>query len=402
MNKTNFNKRIKEILNNDDDKLIYLEMDELVKELHDAEDNQKLIQLYMNVKTRTYINSDDRIAFYLLKDSKYDECIEICKNILEKEPKHLQANFLLSNAYLMTNKIELANKIALLLVENYEERDFVIEYYNRVSEIVENLKEEDKIFHDASENLIFENDFVINKLSNFIKSFLNDSDYNSENGTLEIASWKFSQMMRVDNALAESLKNQWLQKKYIIDTKRRGNYAVKIYKINPYLKDKIKEKSQTRINQGWLNSINKINQNYLNNLQYFENRSRLLNVTENYRSKLVEVYDELFINYIFNNKTSVAMLSDDMIYGLLIYYIDHKNISFDSSSDSEFKDLKDLSNVLKSSDFLDIQCLNLVDLISTCYEKTCNSSTYFTQDIMNDRTFEICFNSVLELITKIL
>ena len=70
--------------------------------------------------------------------------------------------------------------------------------------------------------------------------------------------------MKTDEQKAESLRTQWLDKDYIIDTGQRGDYYEVVYEINPYIEKALSEIKFKVINPDWIKGIEKLNQLNMN------------------------------------------------------------------------------------------------------------------------------------------
>lgn len=204
------------------------------------------------------------------------------------------------------------------------EDELITNNFDSLNQIIIEQKEREQKFKHSLIHLERENKFVIDKLKNFINNAKNDKNY--ENGILPIAKWKFKVFMKTDEQKADSLRTQWLDKEYIIDTGQRGSYYEVIYEINPYLEKAISEVRLKTINPNWIKGIENLNSEKLEEINYYRNLKKINRVNKKFKPLLKRDYDELTFNYLVKNNKSTIILAGSLIETLLIYYLNKKKI----------------------------------------------------------------------------
>ncbi|MBK8920414.1 MAG: hypothetical protein IPM81_02740 [Saprospirales bacterium] len=133
---------------------------------------------------------------------------------------------------------------------------------NHENEKIKEREENEKIqiqYKEASQRISFENDYVLEKLSNFIKNSSESSGF--KNGKIALPEWRIPPFMQATKEKALSLKEQFIAKKYIIKTKDRNEFNSYYYEINPYVVGEIKkvlaERNRT-VDKKWLEGFENI------------------------------------------------------------------------------------------------------------------------------------------------
>ena len=342
---------IHQIINNETDDDLYSELSTLINDLFVNKNYDFLSELYYS-ELKDYIDYTlyFPIAYSLAEKRYYEDAENLYRKILEEEKNNPSVLNNLSN--LLKNKKKYSE--AFLLISKAKELDpsddIIVNNYNSLSKIMEDIAYKESFFEEARTKLCNENQFVRNKLTIFIRNCKMDKDY--ENGKLQIPNWKFKVLIQTDETKAESLKRQWLNKGYIIDTSEKADNFVKIYEINPHIEEELKEIEFKSINDNWITGIEKLSIENLDKIGYFEIKKKLYKINQKFRNILLRDFEELSLNYIFQNYKTTIILSGSFIETLLIYYCEKKkftNIKYSFNNKTVNKKLyeTDLNDLLQ-------------------------------------------------------
>lgn len=284
-----------------------------------------ITEIYQNDDCRTFIDASFEVAYSLNEMAKYDQAELVYSNLLEYDDENTSVLNNLSN---IKKKKKRYNEAFELIAKAYSlanDDEIIANNYNSLKKIIEEREIKDRAQKEAAENIKKENDFVRTKLQCFIESFKTDPE--NSKGRLAIPNWKFRIMMKTDEVKAESLKNQWINKNYIINTGEREDKFVVIYEINPYISDALEAVAEQKINRDWIDNIENICCENLKEISYFETKKNLMKIKGQYQKIILRDYDELSLNYLFRNWKSVIILSGSIIEAILSYYCSENDIS---------------------------------------------------------------------------
>ncbi|MEG2618863.1 MAG: tetratricopeptide repeat protein [Bacilli bacterium] len=264
---------------------------------------------------------------------------------------------------------------------------------------------EDQLFKEAISYLHNENGFVLEKLQNLIDGVKTDNSFN--NWKLPIAKWKFAKYMKTDAQKAESLKEQWLKKNYILDTSSRDYSNVIIYSINPYLENEILNIKSKIIPQKWISGFENITIDKLESFDYFSINAKISKVNKKYKVLIDRDYDELVFNYLVENTKAVVILSGSLLELVLMYYCEKKKyttISYTNNGKSVSKKISEVvlfdliafaeTNKLFNSDF------HSLGNLSRIYRNFVHPSNEFKSSLDKAKS-DLCFISVCEILKQI-
>ena len=312
-------------------------------------------------------------------------------NIKKRKREYKEAFDLISKAY------ELAPKDKIIL-DNYES----------LSQIMKEIKERDQKFKHALTYLERENSFVIDKLQLFIQNAKKDSEY--KNGIIPLAKWKFRSFMKTDDLKAESLREQWLEKCYIINTEQRGEYNEFVYEINPLIEKAISEIKFKTINPNWIKGIERLDIKILEESNYYRNLKKINKINKQFKDILLRDYDELIFNYLVKNCKSTIILSGSIIETLLIYHLKKNKISkveYEIDKKKVSKDLfdaslNDLLEYFEQNKLLQKQFVHLGS-ISRIFRNYVHPGKELREtEILDDSKSDLCYISASELINNII
>ena len=282
----------KEIINNAKEiefpeKMSFLE--DQISSLFKEKRYSVIADIYQDDDCRTFVDSSFEVAYSLNEMSKFNQAELVYSNIIEYEPDNTAVLNNLSN---LKKKKKRFNEAFDLIAKAYSldnDDEIISNNYNSLKMIIEEREIREKAYKEAAEKVKAENDFVKTKLQCFIEAFKTDPD--NSKGRLAIPNWKFRVMMKTDETKAESLKNQWINKNYIINTGDREDKFIIIYEINPYISDAIVEVGEQKINKIWIDSIEDINTENLKDISYFEIKRYFKKIKGQYYKIITRDYD---------------------------------------------------------------------------------------------------------------
>jgi hypothetical protein len=363
-------------------------------EIRNSLEKHKLFYSFELAYAFSHLNKNnfaEEVYQYLIDTGNGTEAVlNNLSNIKEKNKEYKKAYKLISGAYKRSPKDEIISN-----------------NYKRLKKIVEEIKEKEKQFKAAINNLKNENQFVINKLSVFLKNCRKDDEY--DKGTIPIPNWKFKALMQTDEQKADSLKKQWIDKKYISSTEKRGDFNELIYEINPYLYSGLKNIEIKKVNKDWISGIEKLNQLTLEKIGYFSNYLRLNKINKTFKNIILRDYDELTLNFILNNFKSTIVIAGSLIESLLIYHLNKKRITeinYAMGNKTINKNLFDctLNDLLiycENNKILEKQFVHLGN-ISRIYRNFIHPGKEVKEaEILDESKAKLCYISVTEIIKGI-
>lgn len=278
-------------------------------------------------------------------------------------------------------------------------------------ENIENEKNQkkaiDTYFKSAIGSLRYENNFVLDKLSKFILNIKTDDNF--KDWAAPIPKYKFPLLMGTDKQKAESLRIQWLDKKYIQESDRRDAHNVVIYFINPYLEKEIAKINNTKIPDNWISGFSNLSIGKLEELGYFDLIARIRKVNKKFKLLFERDFNELVFNYIVQNEKTTIVLSGSLVELALTYhcekkkiyqvqYVDYKGIV----KNKKLYDcvLNDLILYAENHLFFGSDFLHLSNL-SRIYRNFIHPGREL-KDKLDKSKCDLCFMSTTEILRKIL
>ena len=347
------------------------------------------------------------VAYSLADTNKNDEAERIYEYLLERSPKNTS---ILNNLHILKKRkgdIDSAYDLISKAYKITKSDEIISKNYSSMYDIVEERKQIDEQFKVALIRLQKENDFVLEKLRNFLLAAKKDSDF--KNGIIPIASWKFKVLMKTDEQKADSLKEQWLDRGYLRRTGDRGNYQEHVYQINPYIETNINKIKGNKIPAVWIKGIENINGEKLASLKYFEVLEAIQKIRKKYKCIIERDINELTINYIMNNYKSVVVLSGSMVETLLIYYCEKKKIQIIDYSKNQRNiskklydaDLGDLLNYFQIHGMLDDILVHMGNISRISRNFIHPGKELRDTEELNEAKASICFISAIEILFAI-
>lgn len=216
---------------------------------------------YSYVSNKDEKTGEKIYEFLLIEDPENTAILNNLSNIKKNLRKYKEAYDLISKAYQIDNDDEI-----------------ICRNYDNLYEIISEQKEREQKFKHSLIFLPRENDFVLTKLKFFITNIKKDNNF--KNGIIAIAKWKFKVLIGTDEQKAESLREQWLEKNYIILTGDRGEHYEYVYELNPYIEKEIENLKTKTIKSEWIKGFETLNINTLEEINYFRNIKKINKVSK--------------------------------------------------------------------------------------------------------------------------
>jgi hypothetical protein len=265
------------------------------------------------------------LAYSLVEKRRPSDAERIYEAILANEPRN---SSVLNNLHIIKrnkDQIEEAWKL-IQKAKQLAPKDEVIDR-NFVS--MRTLFEERRgilaQFKVSSAHVKNENEFVLEKLKNLVANALKDPTFKKHQ--IPIPKWKMRVLMGTDEAKANSLADQWLEKGYIRRTGDRGEHGEHIYEISPYLKEALEAVEKSCVPKAWSEGIRMLDGEQLKRLGYFDVVIRVRKTKKAFRIILERDLNELFLNYLMGNHKAVVVMSGSLVETLLIYHCEKKKVA---------------------------------------------------------------------------
>jgi hypothetical protein len=200
---------------------------------------------------------------------------------------------------------------------------------------------------------------VLNKLRTFISNWTSNPSF--EDGKGPIPNFAFAKYMRADKNRADSLKKQFVDKDYLLETEERDMYKAKIYKLNPHVLQVLKEidsSAKEEMEVSWEQAFQNISLTVLKELNYFETLPKISKINKKFSALIERDYKSLVLNYLMRQEKAVIVLSGSLVELALVYYFERKRITH-----IKFTVPSSGKEINKS-----IYSANLIDMITYSYE----------------------------------
>lgn len=414
MTKKEIAERLKEIKNHikdDMEDFAAIDFKELALEIHNDRKYHLVIENFNKIKKLV----SNQVPFYCFElayafENQNDiESSEIVYEYLNAENGENAAVLNnLSNIKKGKRKFKEAFELISKAYEIAPDDEVISNNYDSLFQIISDLNEREQKFKHSLTYLERENKFVIDKLKTFIQNAKKDKDF--KNGLMPIPKWKFKVLMVTDDDKAESLRNQWLDKNYIVETGERGDYYVIVYEINPFLEKAISELTFKVINPNWILGIEKLNTKDLEELNYYRNLKKINKVNRQFKGILKRDYDELTFNFLVKSNKSTIILAGSLIETLLIYHLKKKKIkkiSYEINTRTVSKDLleatlNDLLKYLEQNKMLENHFVHLGN-ISRIFRNYVHPGKELREtEELDDAKANLCYISASELINSLI
>ncbi|MDH5647824.1 MAG: hypothetical protein OEZ01_17565, partial [Candidatus Heimdallarchaeota archaeon] len=200
-------------------------------------------------------------AFSLAHQKKDFEAIEAYENLLKFQPRNTTVLFNLHLLKIDQDDIHGAFNLISKAHDLEPEDNKIKKQFIKLKEYTDELQQIDERFRNASLLISSENEYVVNRLNNFITNFKKDPE--QYNFKLVIPRWKFQALIGADREKAYSLSEQWIEKFYIRKTGNRNQHRALEFELNPYLENSIKNASLRKIETKWIKGFENLNTEYL-------------------------------------------------------------------------------------------------------------------------------------------
>lgn len=385
-----------------------LEMNELIQKLFKNKEYKTISDLYSVFALKIDDIDSFEVAFALTECGLKSKSENIYESLLAYEPNNPGILNNLSNIKKEKGDISTAFKLIAKAFEVSPDDTIIKNNFNSLNDIVIELKNKDSNFKMSAEQVKKENNFVNDKLKAFISNVRKDPEY--RNGKIAIPSWKFKVLMGTDETKATSLKQQWIDKNYIRNTKEKDNHNVYFYELNPYLESILGNITLNQINKKWITGFENVTLNKLQSISYFEKLKKIKKVSKKYQNLIERDFDELVFNYLVGNSKAVIILSGSLLEILLVYYLDKRKVSkveYTINNRTVSKDLydavlNDLLQHFESNGLISAQNFHLGN-ISRIYRNFIHPGKEVRErEKLDNQKSEISFMSVMELIDALI
>lgn len=349
------------------------------------------------------------VAYSLNESGFLDESERVYEHLLTLEADN---SVILNNlSYIKRAKHQYQEAFELIrraydIVPNDE---VISQNYRQISAIVQEHQQIKQTYLDALNYLDNEEDASMAALQTFLHNVAHEDEY--QHNRIAIPDWKFSVLMQTDQQYALALRDNWLSKGYLRDTKRRGSHLVPIYEINPFIGRELEQIEPKQLPSKWMTGLNMISVDQLEKYSYFSLLHRIRKIDKKYREIAERDLNELFLNYLMKNEKSVIVLAGSLIEVILLHYCEKKEITtlyLPRKNDKTEKrdlyecDLAEILNYLKEKKMLG-DVMVQVGNISRMYRNFIHPGKELREEeLLNQSKCELCFISAIEIINKLL
>lgn len=385
--------------------------DDISTKLHNEKKYNDIIQIFVKINKIATDNTlffTFELAFAFDKNENKNDAENVYEYLCADQPKNSAALNNLSNIKKGKRKYKEAFDLISRAYEIDSNDQVIFNNYESLNQIITEQKERDQKFKHSLTFLERENEFVVNKLKLFIQNSKKDKEY--INGILPIAKWKFKVFMQTDDQKSDSLREQWLDKNYIIETGQRGNHYEIIYEINPLLEKAIANIKIKTINPNWIRAIETLNTKTLEDINYYRNLKKIEKLNKEFKTLVKRDYDELTFNYLVRSNKSTIILSGSIIETLLIYFLKKKkilNIVYEINNKKVSRDLyeatlNDLLQYIEQNKELEKQYVHLGNISRIFRNYVHPGKELRESEELDESKANLCYISASELINNIL
>ncbi len=381
---------------------------DLIEELFEDKDYAKIVEFFhsklISPKELLFVFE---VAYSLVESGYKNEAEEVYEYLLDQEPKNPSVLNNLSNIRQEKGLIKPAFELIQTAYEIEPDDEIISRNYNNLLSIVQEKEELERKYKAAITLLEKENDFVIDKLRAFVPNAKADPE--CKKWRMPIPRWKFRVLMLTDEPKFLSLLDQWLEKGYLRKTGDRGVYNELIYEINPYLEKGLKVLKKSKVPSKWIDGIESLNIESLENLEYFEILFCIERVKKKFRIIFSRDIKELFLNYLMKNEKAVIVLAGSLVEVLLIYYCEKKKIKkivYQRQSKTISRklyeaDLGDLLNFFEQQKILSDIIIHMGNISRISRNFIHPGKELREGEELNQSKADLCFLSTLEIIKKV-
>ena len=347
------------------------------------------------------------VAYALAEAKRFSDAERVYEALLRKEPRN---SSVLNNLHIIKrgkDQLEEAWKLIQRAKEISPKDEIIDRNYNGTKALFEERKGILEHFKASAGQIQKENDFVLEKLQNFVSNTLKDPA--CKNHLLPIPKWKMRVLMGTDETKATSLTDQWIDKGYIRRTGERGPYGEHVYEVNPYLRSALESVEKSCVPKAWSDGIRALEGQNLERLGYFEVTERIKKIKKSFRSILERDVNELFLNYLMANHKAVVVMSGSLVETLLIYHCEKKKISqitYDRNQRQLSKrlydaDLGDLLDYFEQNKMLSDLFMHMGNIARISRNFIHPGKELREAEQLTQAKAELCFISALEVVRHI-
>ncbi|MDR6373040.1 tetratricopeptide (TPR) repeat protein [Chryseobacterium bernardetii] len=280
--------------------------------------------------------------------------------------------------------------------------------------LLKEKNEKDYIENSFKKSLLLiknEDYFSLESLGNFLNNIKKEENF--KNGEISIQNEYFPSLIKTNIENATKLKDIWISKNYVLQTKRYDNYNIPIYKVNPYIEEVLLKQKQLILERDipikWIDGFSKLNMSRLDEIEYFILKEKISKFNKKYKDIINRDFDELVLNYLIGNIKSTVALSGSFVELILTFYLERKkirNISYLQNGRSFNRNiydssLNDLISYIEQNNHFGKDFFHLTNL-SRVYRNFIHPGLELKEkDELNKGKSDICFISALEILKKI-
>lgn len=259
---------------------------------------------------------------------------------------------------------------------------------------------------EAIAQLKKESDFALDKLSAFLANIKKESGF--KDGKLAIPKNRFPQLMGAQKQFADSLRDQWLSKKYLTETGERNEFQVMVYAINPHIEVELTRLENFKLPAHWIAGIASMTPEKLEQHHYFNLIEKIRRANKKFSPLLERDYNELVFNSLVGNDKATIVLSGSMVELVLTYYFEKKKMATIPVMDKGIPKPKKLYNCVLSDliDYAESQKLFGNDFphlsnLSRIYRNYIHPGRELKERLDKTKA-DLCFISVTEILKRVL
>ncbi|WP_454801422.1 tetratricopeptide repeat protein [Mucilaginibacter phyllosphaerae] len=259
---------------------------------------------------------------------------------------------------------------------------------------------------EAIAQLKKESDFALDKLSTFLANIKKESGF--KDGKLAIPKNRFPQLMGAQKQFSDSLRDQWLSKKYLTETGERNEFQVMVYAINPHIESELTRLENYKLPAHWIAGIASMTPEKLEQHHYFNLIEKIRRANKKFSPLLERDYNELVFNALVGNDKATIVLSGSMVELVLTYYFEKKKMATIPVMDKGIPKPKKLYNCVLSDliDYAESQKLFGNDFphlsnLSRIYRNYIHPGRELKERLDKTKA-DLCFISVTEILKRVL
>jgi tetratricopeptide (TPR) repeat protein len=360
-------------------------------------ENDGLFRLaYVYAEVKQNAKAEEMYQYYLQKRGDNTAVLNNLANLFDLRGEYSGAIALYKRGLLIDSKNENLNSNLKLSTKK-------LSLANEKAAQEKSLQQEYQLAVNLLKN---ENDFVLDKLGQFIDRIKNDPDF--DNWKVAIPRYNFQKYLAVNKQIADSLLTQWLKKQYLLDTKERNDHNVIVYSINPYLREEIDRIQKHKIPHQWVEGFVGLSADVLEAKGYFRLLACTSKLTDKYKTLFERDLNELFFNYLLGHQKTTIVLSGSLVELALIYHCECKGIMTIPIQDGAKKKnkalyatvLNELIGFAEDQKFFGQDFTHLSNL-SRIYRNFVHPGKELKDGIDSSKA-DICFISTIEILKRIL